>query len=381
MKKVKAAFIAHPLNLSTLSVITGWPQPILASIGMNRIKKYIARKRPFIFNELTGIRSKTGTQIDLIGVACPLMPDQMASLGTDFVLGRIVESAKLAQKKGADIVILGGFTSVIGNEGEDVARAVHIPVTSGNTFTAGLAIQGIETAMKMTRLKNIDKFAIIGATGDIGSACANYFSDKTNHLACVARDQEKLLKLAEKIASSHSTKVSCHRKVSEAVTGADVIISATSALTTIIDIDALKPRAIVCDVALPANIAREVARKRNDVLVFEGGLSKVPFNDQIVDMKWRTLMPSNAVYGCLAEGLVLAFEGLLENFSIGRGNISQDKITLIMELAKKHGFDLSDFFCGDKFYSDADLKFIAQHANDDSPSIQIQERLVAYDRA
>ena len=40
----------------------------------------------------------------------------------------------------------------------------------------------------------------------------------------------------------------------------------------------LKAGAIVCDVARPRNVSREVASKRKDVLVIEGGVIKVPGN-------------------------------------------------------------------------------------------------------
>jgi len=37
-----------------------------------------------------------------------------------------------------------------------------------------------------------------------------------------------------------------------------------------------------------------------------------------------------------------------ENFSFGRENITPEKIEEIKSLAKKHGFELADFYCGDK---------------------------------
>lgn len=376
MKRIKVAFIAHPFNLSTLSIISGWPKTLLNAIGRNRIKKYLVKKKPFVFNEIQNLKSKTGAKIDLVGIACPLLPDQMVSLNKAFVVGRIIESVKLAKRKGADIVALGGFTSVIGNEGEDVAKSIDIAVTSGNTFTAGLAIAGINTAVEAFKLPHIHKCVVIGATGDIGQACAYYFMNKVDHLACIARDDQKLQKLQQELSHNCNARISCHKSVREASVDADVIISATSALTTIIDADSLKPGAIVCDIALPANIAREVARKRKDVLVFEGGLSKVPFISEVNDTKWNNLMPKNAIYGCLAEGLVLAFEGKIENFSIGRGNITQEKIRLIMGLAHKHGFQLSDYFCGDKFYNEIDLRLIREIAARARLNIRTSEEAV-----
>ena len=358
MGRPTIAFIAHPLSLSSLGVISGWPQSILNFFGSRNVRQFLEWKKPFVFNRIPRLVSKTGDEIDLIGVACPLMPDQLVSLPYEIVLKRIRESVELAENNGASLAVLGGFTSVIGNEGQDVSKMVNIAVTSGNTLTAGLTISGIEIAAQKIGLSKIRKCVVIGATGDIGSACANYFATRVEFLACVARDQIKLEQMAERMNGAGYARIACYGKIREAVKDADVIISATSALTTIIEAADLAPGVIVSDVALPANIAREVARKRKDILVYEGGLSRPPFASRVTDQKWINLMPHEAIYGCLAEGLVLGFEKKFENFSIGRGNITDKKIKLIMNLSAKHGFETADFFSGDKFYNHGDLKLI-----------------------
>jgi fatty aldehyde-generating acyl-ACP reductase len=54
------------------------------------------------------------------------------------------------------------------------------------------------------------------------------------------------------------------------------------------------------------------------------------------------------MYGCFAESIILAFEKRFENFSFGRGNITPEKIEEIRRLGEKHGFELADFFWGDR---------------------------------
>ncbi len=359
MRKNKVAFIAHPLNLSTLSVITGIPKFFIDWVGKNLVTKYLQEKKPFVFSRMNNLTSKTGDQIDFIAVACPLLPEQMATLGSEFVLNRVIESVRVAKEDGADIVVLGGFTSVVGNEGEEVAQAVDVAITSGNTYTAALAIKGILRASEIVGLDlKKARCAVIGATGDIGSACTRFFADKVGSMAIAARNETALSRFSEELSKKSGCTVNVYKKTSEAVKEADVIISATSALTTIIDSESLKPGAVVCDVAIPANIAREIARQRKDVLVFEGGLSSVPFNGKSKNKKWDILMPQNAIYGCLAEGLILGFENVKKNFSIGRGNISVENIEKISSWAAKHGFELSEFFCGEKFYSSEDIQFL-----------------------
>ena len=57
---------------------------------------------------------------------------------------------------------------------------------------------------------------------------------------------------------------------------ADIVITVTSALDFLIEPGDLKPGAVVCDVARPRNVSRDVSLKRNDVLVIEGGVINVP---------------------------------------------------------------------------------------------------------
>jgi hypothetical protein len=54
--------------------------------------------------------------------------------------------------------------------------------------------------------------------------------------------------------------------------------------------------------------------------------------------------------------MVLDLEERYENFSEGKGNITEEKVKIITAMAEKHGFGLAPFFWGDKIVSEADLK-------------------------
>ena len=72
-------------------------------------------------------------------------------------------------------------------------------------------------------------------------------------------------------------------------------------------------------------------------------------------------LPSPAViYGCFAEAIILALEKRYEYFSLGRGNITVEKIDEIRELGKKHGFETADFYWGDKLIEEAMLEKIKE---------------------
>ncbi len=44
-----------------------------------------------------------------------------------------------------------------------------------------------------------------------------------------------------------------------------------------------------------------------------------------------------------------------------------------MNLAQKHGFEVSDFFSGDKFYTEDDLQLVADAATDPKPTFDLYE--------
>jgi fatty aldehyde-generating acyl-ACP reductase len=48
--------------------------------------------------------------------------------------------------------------------------------------------------------------------------------------------------------------------------------------------------------------------------------------------------PARQLFACFAESMLLEFEGLYTNFSWGRNLITLEKLELIGQLSRKHGF-------------------------------------------
>jgi len=361
--KNKFAFVVHPIDLKSFYDFFGIWRGVVKRLPENFVKNMAIKLSPFKIITLNQIRSKQNLEICCEAIACPLLPIQMASLGEEFVLKRVVQAAQMGESLGAKIIGLGGFASVIGNEGEKVSKNVTTAVTSGNTYTAALTLEGI---FKASELMDIDlsksTATVIGATGDIGSICTKVLSKKVKKINIAARNEKKLNEFANLIRKISGKPVEVFKYVKDSIKDADIILTATSAISTIIDPRAIKAGAVVCDVAIPANIAKEVAYMRDDILVFEGGLAKLPFPEDMKYNRIKNLLPPNHIYGCLAETIALTFEGKFENYSIGRGNITEEKINEISGIAKQHGLMLADFFCGYKFFTDKDIKRVKENA-------------------
>jgi len=329
------AFIIHPIDNSDIyrkfKFLEKFPQGIVDGITK--------RIPPVTISHITGIKSEYN-EVEGWFVACPLTTEQMINLPEEYVLKKIIKAGKHAEKLGAKLVGLGAFTSVVGDAGITVAKNLGIAVTTGNSYTVATAIEGTKKATEIMGkdIKNAN-VVVIGATGSIGKVCAEMLARDTKYLTLAGRRIEKLEDIAEKILKDTGLSVKITSNVKNAVQNADVIVTVTSSLDTVIDADDLKPGAVVCDVARPRDVSREVAEKRNDVLIIEGGIVEVPGD---VNFNFNFGFPRKTSYACMAETMMLSMEGRYENFTLGR-ELTIAQIEEITEIANKHGFKLAGF--------------------------------------
>ncbi len=345
------AFIIHPLDMGIVTrrykIANRIPERITASM--------IKRKKPWAISEITGIKSKTGREAIGWFVVVPLLPSQILNLREKFVMKKIIKGAEVAAKLGAGIVGLGAFTALVGGAGKEIADASEIAVTTGNTYTVATALEG---AQKASALMGIEMpkatVAIIGATGSIGKIAANILSREAGLTYVVGRNMARLEALLEELPDN----VVATTDISDAVRQADVIVSVSSAVDAIIDPADIKPGAVVCDVARPRDIAEVVAETRNDVLVIDGGVVKVPGQ---VDFHFDIGLPKGLALACMAETMILALEGRYEDYTIGRA-ISVEQVKEMQALAVKHGFELAGFRSFEKALTDEQIRDIRRNA-------------------
>lgn len=299
----------------------------------------------FKLYDILDFKSKAG-QTKGCFIVATFIPD-MIEKDIWAIFSKVVRACKIAEKYGVGIVTLGGFTSIVAERvGQEISNEVDVSVTTGNSFTAAMAIDG---ALKAAALLNLDisclKATIIGGTGDIGSGCARVLADKVRQLTITGRTKAHLKRFSKELAKKHKAKIIATTNNESAIKDADVVIAAASATSAILNIDWFKPGSIICDVGYPKNISY-TPTTREDILIFSGGLAKSPAPLGLpIDMG---LPSADTIYGCFSEAIILALEKRYENFSFGRGNITPEKIDEIRNLGKKHGFEVSDFYWGDK---------------------------------
>ena len=273
-------------------------------------------------------------------IACPLTTGLMMNLPTTYVLSKIIQGGRVAEKLGAKILGLGAFTKVVGDAGITVANSLNIPVTTGNSYTVATAIEATrEAARAMGHDLRKSAVVILGATGSIGRVCALIMSREARSMTLVARDKRKLEELAAKILYDTGLAVKITSDSKKALRSGDIIITVTSAIDTVIEPEDLKTGAVICDVARPRDVSKRVAEVRNDVLVIEGGVVEVPGD---VEFNLNFGFPSGTAYACMAEAMILALEKRYESYTLGR-ELTIEQVEEIAGLAKKHGFKLAGF--------------------------------------
>jgi predicted amino acid dehydrogenase len=312
--------------------------PLLRVLPEAVLERLLKRMPTKPVSEITGVRSPTGAEAHGWFVGCPLTPWQFLDLPTDFVLAKIIRAAQVAQGLGAKIVGLGAMTSVVGDAGITIAKNVDIAVTTGNSYTVWTALEGARKAAELMGTDPLQAHvAVMGATGSIGQVCVRILADEVPVVTLIGRNAQRLADLAASVNGRAEI-----RHTTDPAAGlrdADIVITVTSAVDTVVPVEALKRGAVVCDVARPRDVSKEVVKKRPDVLVIEGGAVEVPGE---VDFHLNFGFPPKTAYACMAETMILALEERYENFSLGR-DLSIERVREIAALAQKHGFKLAGF--------------------------------------
>ncbi len=350
------AFIIHPV---TIKKDVARKFPFLGNVLSEGQINYFSRYFPPVYiSEINGIRS-TATGRELKGwlIACPFTPPTMMSLPVETVYRKIVACGHKAEQLGARILGLGAFTSVVGDAGITIAERLDLPVTNGDSYTVVIAVDAIREAARVMGMDMHEStVAVVGATGAIGKTCAEILAGECANLTLVGLREDALNEVRERCEGQGAqVKIST---TMDAIYDADLVLTVTSAVHAVIEPRHLKPGAVVCDVARPRDVSKQVAAERDDVLVIEGGMVEVPGP---VDFGFDFGFPPKKAYACMAETMALALEGRYEDYTIGK-DISVERAREIGAIASKHGFRLAGFRSFEKAVSDEAIAAVRERA-------------------
>ncbi|MCM8770450.1 MAG: SRPBCC family protein [Candidatus Omnitrophica bacterium] len=346
IKKIAGfGLIGHPYNFNHLVRFFSELKPDFKVPSREFLGKLFSATPSFKLCDIRDFKSQSGESTNGCLIVATLIPD-MLEKDPWALFSKVVRACQMAEKNGVGIVALGGFSSIISQRiGHDVAEDVDVAVTTGNTFTAAMVIDGVRRAAELLNLDLATaKLTLIGSRGDVGKVCARVFVDKVREITITDRRPIDTRLLAE-LKKRRKARITAIPNNRAAVATADIVIAAANVSASFINIDWFKPGAIVCDVGYPKNISY-TATYRKDILIFSGGLAKIPTP---LSLPADIGLPVNTtLYGCFCEAIILALEKRYENFSPTNGQILPEKIEEIRELGRRHGFGVADFYWGNK---------------------------------
>ncbi|MDH5524652.1 MAG: aminotransferase class III-fold pyridoxal phosphate-dependent enzyme [Desulfobulbaceae bacterium] len=123
----------------------------------------------------------------------------------------------------------------------------------------------------------------------------------------------------------------------------DIVMVATNSNDEdLLQPDHLKPGTIICCASVPSNLSTELQAQPDNFLTFDGGLARLPDNSNINFVG----MPKDGMcYGCMAETLLLGFDG--HNHSFAKGTLTPEHIYTTIEMANMYGMELGPLKLGD----------------------------------
>ncbi|HMZ06395.1 MAG TPA: hypothetical protein PK078_02170 [Anaerolineales bacterium] len=351
------AFIIHPIDPKR---DVSRKFPFLGRVLNERQIDFFSTYFPPIYiSEIEGITSQaTGKQIKGWFLACPYTPKRMMQLPENTVYRKIIQTGRMAEELGANILGLGAFTSVVGDAGVTIAKRLEIPVTTGDSYTVMMAVQAIREAAKVMDIKMADAtVAVVGATGSIGRVCAELLAGEAARTLLIARDEKKLEVLRDRLQVKARGELCISTKM-DVLKDAQLILTVTSAIHDVIHPEHLQAGSVVCDVARPRDVSAMVAAVRDDILVIDGGMVDVPGP---VDFHFNFGFPEGKAYACMAETIALALEGRFEDYTVGK-DFTLERVMEITAIAEKHGFRLSGFRSFEREVTEGQIETVRRNA-------------------
>ena len=286
-------------------------RPLLGFLPGFAMESYIKNLEPFQSLRLRHITPE-GEDVEGVIIVCPLIKRQDDE---EFILDRIIVSARIAKSLGAQIAGLNGCASAVADKNFRIlSKRIKIPLTTGNAFSSWSAFEAI---YRVAKAKNINlkecRVTVIGARKQSAVLCGKILSERVNSVITVP---------AEDIDKNYP----------DALKKSDIIIVAEDYP---IDFDSLKTNAIVCDISLSGKLRRSEYLP-TDITFIKGALIKLP---KPLNLGINLGLPNDVVSAPLAETMLLTLEEKFVSYSLGE-NINPDKLEEIADMSARHGFEV-----------------------------------------
>jgi acetylornithine/succinyldiaminopimelate/putrescine aminotransferase/acyl-CoA synthetase (AMP-forming)/AMP-acid ligase II/predicted amino acid dehydrogenase/acyl carrier protein len=382
------AFLVHPLDERSYADV----DPSLAGLSdaqIRRLSESVADNfDPFVVGDARVV-SATGEAAYGEFVIVARTAAELSRMNYRDALSEIEAAGRLAHKRGARLVGLGAYTSIVTRGGLYLPTERPFALTTGNSFTAYASMKAVAAGLGgLGRELSRSTVAVVGATGSIGRAASLLLAQEARALTLVGNPEhedasrrrllevagEALFRLdglardgrrfaadtfaasalawldarprpaskeawadiaaeAEKMLDSLTLTCDNRRWLPQA----DVLLTAAGAVNSIVNAEHLKAGALVCDISRPSNVSRELKRERPDVHFIDGGVVSLPAGSSL---NFNFGLAENHVYACMAETMMLALEGRYQDCSLGL-DLDISQVLEFGRRAERHGFGVA----------------------------------------
>jgi len=262
-----------------------------------------------------------------------LSAKQMMSLPQDKVRQKILDATVFVQDElGVDLIQLGALTTSVTSGGRWVADQKEYRgfVNHGDSYTAAVTGQVVEKVLSRFHKDSSELvLSIVGSYGIIGEAVSKILVPQFKHTLLIGRREEKLKELKNKLKGSFETTLDLRTNE------ADIIVTATSHPTALLQTDHLKKNAIIVDVSQPPNLSYDICQKRLDICRVDGGYVDFPKKYPMPIPG----MPQGKLFACIVEVIMQAMENDHKNYV---GSIDLKHLQTTEGWGQKYGFTLNE---------------------------------------
>ncbi len=341
----RVAFLGHFIQADHAALC----EPSLAALDPELLEAYLAKTSsamgPTILDGVH-VRSQTGDEVHLSFIGFNLTSGQIKQAWqarqTDWIMDKIEAAVAMAKQQGCQVVGFGGYTSIVSRNCRRV-KTPDIALTTGNSLTVGMGILALQEAAKQ---RNIELFqsrlAVVGASGNIAATYAAMIAPHVKEIVLIVRhlNSPKLEKAIAKIRQMAPDIPILTTDRVDHLRSCSLIVTASNATQPLIYPEHLgNSPVVICDLSVPADLAPTVSLERPDVLVIQGGIVRLPHNQDFL-ISGIPLEAGHA-FACMSETLLMGLEGITAHGSYG--TITPEGVAWALSMAEKHGFTLGHF--------------------------------------
>jgi predicted amino acid dehydrogenase len=257
------------------------------------------------------------------------------------IIGKIQKAVDQSVEEGAKVVSLGGYTSILTNNGLSIAAPDDVQIITGNTLTVASGLRRVFDALKENKCfhrKNV--IAIVGVPGNIATVMCEQMirqNELFSELILVGRTMKKLERYLELLRDEIDLKSHVPVRVEtdlKCLARCDVIINSTNTNDPIIFPHHIKKgsRVLIADNSIPAGVSEEVMQLGNVISLPFASYLKLPYDPDYVISSHT---PRGTVFCCAAEGILCGLEKIELPL---KGKITTESVDYLTSLAEKHGF-------------------------------------------